>query len=93
MAKPALVVVDHEDASREALSRELESRYGAHYQVVSAASPEGALARLEELRTEGAAVPLVLAGQRMPGMTGGQVPGAGKGRDSHSAARAADLLG
>ena len=29
MAKPVLVVVDHEDSSLQALARELQSRYGA----------------------------------------------------------------
>ena len=38
MAKPVLVVVDDEDASLQALARELESRYGAHYRVVSGSS-------------------------------------------------------
>ena len=45
MAKPVLVVVDEEDASLQALARELESRYGAHYRVVSGSSAEVALAR------------------------------------------------
>jgi thioredoxin reductase (NADPH) len=70
MAKPVLVVVDDEDDSRQELTRELESRYGAHYRVVSSASPEAALARLAGLRAEGAAVALVLADQWMPGMRG-----------------------
>jgi thioredoxin reductase (NADPH) len=70
MAKPVLVVVDDEDDSRRALTDELGSRYGAHYEIVSAGSPEMALARLGELRAAGAAVPLILADQWMPGMTG-----------------------
>ena len=73
MAKPVLVVVDAEDASLQALARELESRYGAHYQVVSGSSAEVALARLAELKAAGADVPLVLAGQRLPGMGGTQL--------------------
>ena len=73
MAKPVLVVVDAEDASLQVLARELESRYGAHYQVVSGSSAEVALARLAELKAAGADVPLVLAGQRMPGMGGTQL--------------------
>ena len=40
MAKPVLVVVDDEDTSLQALTGELESRYGAHYQVVSSSSAE-----------------------------------------------------
>ena len=53
MAKPALVIVDDEDATRHALARELESRYGAHYRIVAFPSPETALARLTEFRAEG----------------------------------------
>jgi thioredoxin reductase (NADPH) len=75
MAKPVLVVVDDEEASRQALARELEARYGAHYRIVSSVSPEEALAGLEQLRAEGADVPLVLADQWMPGMTGAQFLG------------------
>ena len=48
MAKPVLVLVDDEDDSRQALARELESRYGAHYRIVAGPSPETALARLIE---------------------------------------------
>ena len=70
MAKPVLVIVDDKDASRQALARELESRYGAHYRIVPSSSPEAALARLREFRAEGTAVPLVLADHWMPGMTG-----------------------
>src|SRR6185437_7043586 len=73
MAKPALVVVDDEDISLQALSGELESRYGAHYQVVSSSSAEMALARLAELKAAGADVPLVLADQQLPGMSGTQL--------------------
>ena len=70
MAKPVLVIVDDEDASRRELARELESRYGAHYLIVASPSPEVALARLAEFRAQGVAVPLVLADHWMPGMTG-----------------------
>jgi thioredoxin reductase (NADPH) len=73
MAKPVLVVVDDEDASLQALARELEARYGAHYQVVSGSSAEVALARLAELKAAGADVPLVLADQRLAGMGGTQL--------------------
>jgi thioredoxin reductase (NADPH) len=73
VTKPVLVVVDDEDASLRALTLELESRYGAHYRVVSGSSAEVALARLAELKAAGADVPLVLAGRRMPGMGGTQL--------------------
>ena len=73
MAKPVLVVVADEDTGLQALAGELESRYGAHYQVVSSSSAEMALARLAELKAAGADVPLVLADQQMPGMSGTQL--------------------
>src|SRR5215468_3988877 len=73
MAKPVLMVVDADDAGLQALTTELESRYGAHYQVEPASSPQAALARLAELKTAGADVPLVLAEHRMPAMTGTQL--------------------
>jgi thioredoxin reductase (NADPH) len=72
MARPVVAVVDAEDASRQALARELDARYGAHYRIMSSASPEEALTGLEQLRSEGAEVPLVLADQWMPGRTGAQ---------------------
>ena len=72
MARPVVVVVDAEDASRQALARELEGRYGADYRIVSSASPEEALAGLEQLRGDGADVPLVLADQWMPVRAGAQ---------------------
>ena len=71
MAKPVLVVVDDKDTSLQALALELESRYGAYYQVVSGSSAEAALARLAELKATGADVPLVLADQRSPSATSG----------------------
>jgi thioredoxin reductase (NADPH) len=73
MAMPVLVVVDDDDTTLQALTRELGSRYGAHYQVASCSSAEVALGRLAELKAAGADVPLVLADQQMPGMTGTQL--------------------
>jgi thioredoxin reductase (NADPH) len=73
MAKPVLVLVDDDDTSLKALTGELESRYGSHYQVVSSSSAEVALTRLAELKAVRADVPLVLADERMPGMSGTQL--------------------
>src|ERR1700751_248824 len=73
VAKPVLVVVDDEAARVRALTLEMESRYGAHYEVVSSSSAEMALARLAELNAAGADVPLVRAEQRLPGMSGTQL--------------------
>lgn len=73
MAEPVLVVVDDEDASLQVLARELHQRYGASYRVVASSSAEDGLRRLTDLRAEGAQVPLILADQWMPGMTGMQL--------------------
>jgi thioredoxin reductase (NADPH) len=70
VVRPVLLVVDDETDSLQALTQELESRYGAHYRVVGKASAEDALATLAELRAEGVAVPMVLADQWMPETTG-----------------------
>jgi thioredoxin reductase (NADPH) len=93
MAKPVLVVVDDEDDSRRALTDELGSRYGAHYEIISAGSPEVALARLGELRAAGAAVPLILADQWMPGMTGTEFLARAKQVIPTARRGTADLLG
>jgi thioredoxin reductase (NADPH) len=73
VAKPVLVVVDDDDAGLQALTRELEWRYGSHYQVVSVSQADVALRRLGELKAAGADVPLVLADQRLAGMSGTQL--------------------
>src|SRR5260221_11176888 len=73
VARPVVVVVDDEDASRQALARELEGRYGAHYRIMCSASPEEALAGLEQLRGGGADVPLVLDYECRPCRTGTQL--------------------
>ncbi len=73
MAKPVIVVIDDEDASLQTLTHEMESRYGAHYQVVSGSRAEEGLARLADLKAAAADVPLVLAAQSLPGIGGTQL--------------------
>jgi thioredoxin reductase (NADPH) len=90
VAKPVLVVVDDEDASLQLLTRELESRYGAHYRIVACSSAAEALARLAELRAEGASVPVILADQWMPGMSGTEL--LGRARDIYPTARRGLLI-
>jgi thioredoxin reductase (NADPH) len=85
MAEPVLVVVDDEDASLQVLARELHQRYGASYRVVASSSAADGLRRLADLRAEGAQVPLILADQWMPGMTGTQL--LARARELHPAAR------
>jgi len=90
MARPVVVVVGDEDASRQALARELEGRYGTHYRIMSSASPQEALAGLQQLQVEGADVPLVLADQWMPGRTGAQF--LARVRELHPTARRGLLI-
>jgi thioredoxin reductase (NADPH) len=90
MAKPVLVVVDDEDASLRMLVREFESRYGAYYRIVSSRLAEEALARLAELRAEGASVPVILADQWLPDSTGIEL--LAHARDIHPGARRGLLI-
>ena len=90
MTRPAILVVDDEADSLEALSRELGGRYGAHYDVVACGSATEALARLEALRADGVAVPLVLADLWMPGTTG--IDLLARVRERHPTARRALLV-
>ncbi len=70
MGKPVIVIVDDEESMLNDLAAELNSRYGAHYHVLSSSSAEHALADLRNLKVAGAQVPLVLADQWMPARTG-----------------------
>ena len=70
---PVLLVVDDDPRARGVVEGELRKRYGADYQVISAGSsddPPGLLARLRDDRR---LVSIVLAGERLPGMTGTQL--------------------
>jgi thioredoxin reductase (NADPH) len=90
VAKPVLVVVDGEDDSLRALTGELESRYGAHYRIVASSSAAEGLVRLAELRAEGAAVPVILADQWLPGRTGTEL--LARARDIYPTARRGLLI-
>ena len=73
MSGPVLVAVDEDAGAMRDVERELRDRYARHYRVVCIRSPREVLARLEELAAEGEQVALVLAGQRLSGMTGGEL--------------------
>jgi thioredoxin reductase (NADPH) len=70
MARPALVVVYEVRGVLAALEQALQSRFGADYQILAAASPTAALDTLGRLRQAGEQVALVLADQWLAGMTG-----------------------
>jgi thioredoxin reductase (NADPH) len=67
---PVVLVVDDDAAVLAAVARDLRSEYGDRYRIHPARSGGDALHALRDLRLRGACVALVLADQRMPGMTG-----------------------
>jgi len=68
--KPAIVAVDGDRDSLEALERDVRRRFGADYDVVAAGTPDTALDTLERLAAAGEQVALLMTGQWLPGMTG-----------------------
>src|SRR5689334_8809598 len=70
MAKPILLSVDDDTDVLRAIERDLRSKYGANYRVLSSDSPQGALDLLKQLRLRNDSVALLLADQRMPKMDG-----------------------
>ena len=60
MPKPILLAVHEQTVDREAMRRELTSRYSTDYEIVCEASPESALNRLQELRATAEAHVLIL---------------------------------
>lgn len=74
-SKPLLLAVDDDPDVLRVVTRDLRSRYGDRYRVISAPSGESALDTLKEIaaRNNGSGadlVALLLADQRMPGMCG-----------------------
>jgi len=68
--RPALLVVDDEPPVLRAVQRDLRTRFGSEYRVLRAGSGGEAADTMRELRKRGEPLALVLADQRMPGMTG-----------------------
>ena len=68
--RPALLVVDDEPPVLRAVQRDLRGRFGDVYRVLRAGSGAEADELMRELRRRGEVLALVLADQRMPGMTG-----------------------
>ncbi|MBI5107049.1 MAG: FAD-dependent oxidoreductase [Solirubrobacterales bacterium] len=68
--RPAIVAVDDEPAVLAAVARDLRRAFGERYRIVRATSGEEALGLLRELVTRGDQVALLVADQRMPGLSG-----------------------
>jgi thioredoxin reductase (NADPH) len=67
---PAIVVVDDEPAVLAAVSRDLRRGFGERYRIIRAGSGTDALDALSELVRRGDQVALLVADQRMPGLSG-----------------------
>jgi thioredoxin reductase (NADPH) len=67
---PVILAVDDDPLVLAAVVRDLEARYQTDYRIVGAGSGYEALEVLNELTARGAPAALLLADQRMPGMTG-----------------------
>ena len=70
MSKPILLTVDDDPDVLRAIERDLRSKYGADYRVLSSDSPEGALDLINQLKVRNDDIALFLADQRMPRMDG-----------------------
>src|SRR5436190_20311766 len=68
--RPAIVVVDDEPAVLAAVARDLRRGFGERHRIVRATSGEEALDVLRELVRRGEQVALLVADQRMPGLSG-----------------------
>src|SRR5262249_19090949 len=71
--KPVLLVVDDDAQVLAAVRRDLRARYRESYMVVSAASGEGALSTVRELKARGDSLAMISSDQRMPGIHGNEV--------------------
>src|SRR3954449_6455854 len=68
--RPAIVAVDDDPAVLAAVARDLRRGFGERYRIVRAGSGEQALEALTELMRRGDQVALLIADQRMPGLSG-----------------------
>jgi thioredoxin reductase (NADPH) len=68
--RPVILVVDDEPAVLAAVARDLRRGFGERYRVVRDGSGEEALETLRELVRRGEQVALLVADQRMPGLSG-----------------------
>ena len=67
---PVILVVDDEPAVLAAVARDMRKGFGARYRIVRAGSGEEALEALRELVRRGEQVAMLVADQRMPGLSG-----------------------
>ena len=83
--RPVMLTVDDDPGVSRAVQRDLRRRYGGDFRVLRAESGAQALELLDELALRAEPVALLLADQRMPGMTGVEM--LAKARDSAPSAK------
>jgi thioredoxin reductase (NADPH) len=69
-SKPAIMAVDDQGPVLGAIMRDLRSRYGGEFRIMGAGSGPAGMRLLEELALRNEVLALLVADQRMPGMTG-----------------------
>jgi thioredoxin reductase (NADPH) len=70
MARPVILSIDDDPQVLAAVERDLRTRYGEDYRILTASGGEEALDLLAELQRRATPVALFLVDQRMPGMEG-----------------------
>src|SRR5687767_11504492 len=85
MSEPVILVVDDDPQVLAAIRRDLRSKYQPEYRVLAAGSGEAAVATIQELKTRGDSLAMLISDQRMPGMLGVDV--LAKGRELYPIAR------
>src|SRR5213082_1273933 len=68
--RPAIVIVDDEPAVLAAVARDLRRGFGERYRIMRAGSGAEGLDLLTQVRARGEQVALLVADQRMPGLSG-----------------------
>jgi thioredoxin reductase (NADPH) len=68
--RPAILAVDDDPAVLAAVARDLRRGFGEHYRILRATSGAEALGLLHEVLARGDQVAMLIADQRMPGMSG-----------------------
>src|SRR5919197_4500962 len=68
--RPAILAVDDEPAVLAAVSRDLRRGFGERYRIMRAGSGDEGLDLLKELRARGDQIAMLVADQRMPGLSG-----------------------
>ena len=71
--RPLIAIVDDRPHGLAAMSEAIERRYGSDYRVIARTSARELLGALEDARTQGDEVALVIADQWMPEMTGSEL--------------------